>query len=84
MALDVEGDVHMVKLVEKIRAELRKHEIKLLDIYRFNSLKGSGKTYDVFRVLYGDKIFLIKLDTVKEALSLEEIVSKIVKEAGAR
>ncbi|RLG74706.1 MAG: hypothetical protein DRO23_05955 [Thermoprotei archaeon] len=84
MALDVEGDVGMVKLVEKIRTELKKHEIKLLDIYRFNSPKGSGKAYDVFRVLYGDKIFLIKFNTIKEALSLEKIVDRIVKETGAR
>jgi len=74
----------MVKLVEKIRMELNKHEIKLLDIYRYNSSKGSGRTYDTFRVAYGGNVFLVKFDKVKEAISLDEIVKRIVKEVGAK
>ena len=74
----------MVKLVEKIRMELNKHEIELLDIYRYNPSKGSGRTYVTFRVAYGGNVFLVKFDKVKEAMSLDEIVKRIVKEVGAK
>ncbi len=74
----------MVKPVEKIRMELKKHEIELLDIYRYNPSKGSGKAYDVFRVAYGGKVYLVEFNKVKEVMSLDEIVNRIVKEVGAK
>ena len=74
----------MVKLVEKIRMQLKKHEIELLDIYRYNPSKESGKAYDVLRVAYGGKVYLVKFNKVKEVMSLDEIVNCIVKEVGAR
>ena len=73
----------MVKVAEALRMELEKHEVKLLDIYRYNSVKGR-KEHDVLRVSYGGKVFLINLGTVKEALKLEDIVRKTVETVGAK
>ncbi len=73
----------MVKLVDALKMELEKHEIKLLDIYRYNASR-SRKEHDVLRVSYGGKVFLIDLGAVKESLSLTEVVKKVVETVGAR
>jgi len=38
----------------------------------------------VFRVAYGGKVYLVKFDKVKEVMSLDEIVNRIVKEVRAK
>jgi len=73
----------MVKLIDALKTELEKYEIKLLDIYRYNVSKGK-KEHDILRVLYGGKVFLIDLGVVKETLNLNDIVNKVVETVSAK
>lgn len=73
----------MVKVADALKMELEKHEIKLLDIYRYNLAKGK-KERDVLRVSYGGKVFLIDLGAVKDALKLDDIVRRVVEAVGAK
>lgn len=69
----------MVKFVDGLRTVLeRQYGVKLLDIYRYNSPKGSEKAHDVVRVLFEDKVLLVNLGSTKENLGLKETVDKIL------